>query len=64
MRKGPDGPKVTAAHRINSFAGTVLHTPRHLIMSMQRHQVQLDSGADGCISQTRAIALDHITTFE
>ena len=63
--EGPDSPKVTAAHRINSFAGTVLHTPKVPVMHVQRQQVQLDSGGRRVhILQTRANALDHIATFE
>ena len=63
--EGPDSPKVTAAQRINSFVGTVLHTPRVPVMTLQRQQVQLDSGGRRVhILQTRANALDHIATFE
>jgi hypothetical protein len=62
---GPDAPKVTAAQRINSYAGTVLHTPRIPMMSLTRQQVQLDSGGRRVhVLQIRANALDHIATFE
>ena len=62
---GPDAPKVTAAQRINSYAGTVLHTPKIPTMSLMRQQVQLDSGGRRVhVLQIRANALDHIATFE
>ncbi|MGB0591014.1 MAG: hypothetical protein ACPGU1_15170 [Myxococcota bacterium] len=62
---GPDAPKVTAAQRINSYAGTVLHTPRIPVMPLMRQQVQLDSGGRRVhVLQVRANALDHIATFE
>jgi hypothetical protein len=63
--KGPDTPKVTAAQRINSYVGTVLHTPRIPVMPLMRQQVQLDSGGRRVhVLQVRANALDHIATFE
>ena len=62
---GPDAPMVTAAHRINNYTSTVLHSSSVPVMTLTRQQVQLDSGGRRVhVLEIRANDLDHIATFE